>query len=76
MEQLSTNILMQANKFRDHQFLVWDIANYIMLDSETDKTKIKNAYPNYNPDFDIRCKSRIKTYLNTYNDVPDFLHQI
>ena len=76
MWQLSTNILMQANKFRDHQFMVRDIANYIMLDSLSNKTRIKKAYPNYNSDFDTWCRWRIQTYVNTYNDIPDFLHQM
>ena len=76
MWQLSTNILMQANKFRDHQFMVRDIAHYLMLDSLSDKTKVKQAYPNYNSNFDTWCRWRIQKYVNTYNDIPDFLHQM
>jgi hypothetical protein len=58
MDQISTNILMQANKFREHQFLLRDITNYIRLDSlsDTDKTEIKKEYSDYNPDFNQWCR--------------------
>ena len=65
MDQLSTNILMQANKFREQQFMTWSIADHIA----------KNPTENRN-NFDVWCRWVVSKYINTYNDVPDFLHQM
>ena len=62
--QLSTNILMQANKFREQQFLTRSIADHIARNPlEDDAT------------FDNYCRSTIKQYIDSYNDMPDFLEQ-
>ena len=63
--QLSTNVLMQANKFREQQFLTWCIADHIATNPlEDDRT------------FDAYCRTSIRQFINSYNDVPDFLGQM
>ena len=63
--QLSTNILMQANKFREQQFLTWWIADHIA----------RNPWETA-ASFDTYCRNAIKKYVDTYNDMPDFLEQM
>ncbi len=63
--QLSTNVLMQANKFREQQFLTWSIADHIAMNPlENDRT------------FDAYCRTAIRQFINSYNDMPDFLEQM
>ena len=62
--QLSTNILMQANKFREQQLLTWSIADHIANNPTEDEW----AFDNY-------CRNAIRQYINSYNDIPDFLEQ-
>ena len=65
ISQLSTNILMQANKFREQQILTWSIADHIA----TNPTESDAAFNNY-------CRAEIKRYIDSYDDVPDFLEQM
>ena len=65
IKQLSTNILMQANKFRAHQSMVWNIVDHISHNlAETEAS------------FNTFCQGEIQNYINTYNDIPDFMQQL
>lgn len=65
LRSLSTNIIIQAKQFQAHQKLVYDIREHILANpAETDV------------DFDKFCRWEISTYINTYDDIPDFLNQI
>jgi hypothetical protein len=56
---------MQANKFREQQFLTWSIADHIAMNPlENDRT------------FDAYCRTAIRQFINSYNDMPDFLEQM
>jgi hypothetical protein len=56
---------MQANKFREQQLLTWNIADHIATNPRESNT----AFNNY-------CRAEIKRYIDTYDDIPDFLEQM
>ena len=65
IDQLSTNILMQANKFREQQRMTWNIVDHI------------NKNPAESGDnFDKYCRGEIQKFVNKFNDMPDFLQQM
>ena len=65
IESLSTNILMQAKQFQAHQKLVYDIREHILANpAEWDAV------------FNNWCRGEIGNYISTYDDIPDFLHQM
>ena len=65
LDSLSTNILLQAKQFQAHQKMVYDIREHIIANP----TEADTA-------FDTRCRWEIGSYISTYDDIPDFLHQM
>ena len=65
IQSLSTNIMMQAKQFQAHQRLVYNIREHIIANpGESDHV------------FDVWCRGKIGSYINTYDDIPDFLEQM
>lgn len=65
IKSLSTNILMQAKQFKAHQFMVSSIRDHIAANpAEWDDA------------FNTRCRWEIEKYIDTYDDIPDFLSQM
>lgn len=65
IKSLSTNLMMQAKQFKAHQSLVSEIYKHIINNpTETDFS------------FNNWCRGEISSYIDTYDDIPDFLHQI
>ena len=65
LNQLSTNILMQANKFREQQRMTRNIADHIAKNPK-EKGDV----------FDLYCRNEINKYISTFSDIPDFLQQM
>jgi len=65
LRSLSTNIIMQAKQFQAHQKMVYDIWDHITINS----SETEDA-------FDTWCRKKIENYIDTYDDIPDFLKQI
>ena len=65
IDQLSTNILMQANKFRTQQRMTRNIVDHI-----------NNNPAESSNDFDKYCRWEIQKFVNEFNDMPDFLQQM
>ena len=65
IKSLSTNILMQAKQFQAHQKLVYGIWQHVKNNSTEPDDK-----------FDTWCRWEIRKYIDTYDDIPDFLSQI
>jgi hypothetical protein len=57
--------MMQAKQFQAHQFMVSSILNHIAANPTESDTA-----------FDAWCRTEIENYINTYDDIPDFLHQM
>ena len=65
LRSLSSNIMMQAKQFQAHQKMVYNIREHIIVNPwETDNV------------FDIWCRGEIENYINTFDDIPDFLAQM
>ncbi len=65
LRSLSSNIMMQAKQFQAHQKMVYEIHKHI-LDNPWESDIV----------FDAWCRWKISNYINTYDDIPDFLHQM
>ena len=62
IQQMSSNITLKLNGFRDHQEMSWDIADHITRNpTETDTS------------FNAFSRARIIKYFNTYKKNPEFL---
>jgi len=62
IQQMSSNITLKLNGFRDHQSMSWDIADHITRNpNESDAT------------FSAFSRARIIKYFNTYKKNPEFL---
>ncbi|MCX6824515.1 MAG: hypothetical protein NT085_05320 [candidate division SR1 bacterium] len=62
IQQMSSNITLKLNGFRDHQEMSWDIADHITRNpTEADTT------------FNAFSRARIIKYFNTYKKNPEFL---
>lgn len=65
LRSLSSNIMMQAKQFQAHQKMVYNIREHIAANPwEADNV------------FDIWCRGEIENYINTFDDIPDFLAQM
>jgi hypothetical protein len=62
IQQMSSNITMKLNGFRDHQKMAWNIADHI-----TRKPNETEA------DFNAYSRGEIIKYFNTYKKNPEFL---
>lgn len=65
LELLSTNLIMQAKQFQAHQLMISSILNHITANP----TEWEAA-------FNTWCRTEIENYINIYDDIPDFLHQM
>ena len=65
LKSLSTNILMQAKQFQAHQKMVYNIREHILANP----TEWDDVFDNW-------CRGEIGNYISTYDDIPDFLHQM
>ena len=65
LKSLSTNILMQAKQFQAHQKMVYGIRQHV----KSNPTEPDDA-------FDTWCRREIGKYIDTYDDIPDFLNQL
>lgn len=65
MDQISSNIVYRTQIFKDHQILVNNILK------ETENARIHNST---DAQFGVVCKKLIKTYISTYNKIPDFMN--
>ena len=62
IQQMSSNITEKLNGFRDHQSMVWDIADHITRNPNESDTS-----------FNLFSRDRIVKYFNTYKKNPEFL---
>lgn len=65
LRSLSSNIMIQAKQFQAHQKMVYNILDHI--------TKNPGEWDTV---FDVWCRGEIENYINTYDDIPDFLSQM
>jgi len=62
IQQMSSNITEKLNGFRDHQKMVWDIAE-----------RITNNANESEASFNVFARDKIVKYFNTYKKNPEFL---
>ena len=65
LRSLSTNLIMQAKQFQSHQKMVYNIWDHI-----------RNNPTEWDDVFDTWCRWEIESYIDAYDDIPDFLSQM